>query len=89
MEEDLVGVRQMHDAALVRSARRRIGRALAGLADRPLDEAAAADMLQALDAVRPASAALGRLAAYSALQPCTSAVPMGLELPELTAGGPA
>lgn len=89
MDEDLVGVRQMHDAALVRSARRRIGTAVAELADRPLDEAAAAAMLQALAAGRPATAALRRLAACNARQPSSDGASLGLERPQLASGGTA
>lgn len=89
MHEDLAGVRQMQDAALVRSARRQIGQALAELADRPLDEAAASAMLQALDVGRPASAALRRLSAGAARHGDRGLEPGDADMFGLTADGAA
>lgn len=48
MNDDVKGRRILEDAALVRSARRQIDAAIADLAVRPLDEAAATKMRQAL-----------------------------------------
>ena len=61
MDDDLVGDRLVHDAALVRSARRRIDEAIAKLAAQPFDEAAAAGMRRARRSSSGARAALRRV----------------------------
>lgn len=66
LNDDPAGWQQMHDAALVRSARLQINAALAGLATRPLEEDTAAQLQAALGVHAPARAALRRLRADAA-----------------------
>lgn len=60
-QHDLPGLGELHDAAAVRSSRRKIDEAIRALAARPLDEAAADQMRQTLAATEQGRAALKRL----------------------------
>lgn len=73
MDEDVPGAGELADAALVHSARREVGQAIAALAARPLDEAAAERMRHALTAVSgPAREALQRLRSAGSDRPARS-----------------
>lgn len=62
MDDDKAGTRQLQDAAVVRSVRAEMNRALADLAVRPLDEPAGERIRRLLDTKTPtARAALNRL----------------------------
>lgn len=62
MDDDKAGPRQLQDAAVVRSVRAEMNRALAALAVRPLDEAVGERIRRLLDTKTPtARAALLRL----------------------------
>lgn len=62
IDDDTAGPRQLRDAAVVRSVRAEMDRALADLAVRPLDEAVGERMRRLLDSKAPtARAALQRL----------------------------
>ena len=65
-DEDLIGAQQMHDAALVRSARLQIRAAVLELSVRPLEDEAAVQLRAALGVHAPARAALRRLRALPA-----------------------
>ncbi len=65
-DEDLIGAQQMHDAALVRSARLQIQAAVLELSVRPLEDEAAVQLRAALGVHAPARAALRRLRGLTA-----------------------
>lgn len=65
-DEDLIGAQQMHDAALVRSARLQIQVAVLELSVRPLEDEAAVQLRAALGVHAPARAALRRLRGLTA-----------------------